>query len=338
MGTRRSLEFFFREKLPNLIPNYEKREGQMQMAHTIEECLFRKKNLFVEAGTGIGKSLGYLLPLILYAKREGKRVSVATYTKILQEQLIKKDIPIVQNLFPFRAAVAYGSENYICQRRLRSSLNYRLFETEEEKYLREKVLGWSEAKKGLVLDFPETLPPFLPSKINRSRENCQGKRCPYFAECFYHLAKKEWEAADLLVINHSLFFAHCAASYRLLPEFEAILFDEAHRLEEAAVGYFGIDLSNFGLRRTFHLLYQPKRERGLLVQLPLPSSQREELKRKVRELLSSLDNFFFEVREKLEPRKRILSPPSLASNFLFLLEDFNFSLAKIWRLSWNCLG
>lgn len=320
---------FFQEKLPRVLPFYEERPEQRQMALWVEESLKNFRSLLIEAGTGVGKSLAYLLPIILHSQKENKRVVISTYTKILQEQLRKKDIPIAQKLIPFRFATAYGSDNYLCRRRMEKNLRLGLFEPEEEKNFREKVSFWVREKQGLVIDFPENIEPNLLAKIVRQGDSCLGKRCSFFEGCYYFRAKGEWEEAEVLVINHFLFFGHCATNYKLLPEFDTIIFDEGHRLEDAAVSYFGIDLSQFGLKRNLNLVYNPKTRKGLLTNLPTSSSQREKMAKKIEEVNRSLDNFFWEINQKVEPRRRILAPISLGSDFPSRLEELNVSLQEI---------
>ncbi len=322
---------FLQEKLPRVLPFYEERPEQKEMALWVANSLKNSKNLLLEAGTGVGKSLAYLLPLVWHSQKENKRVAVSTYTKILQEQLRKKDIPIVQKLIPFRYATAYGSDNYLCRRRMERNLRLGLFEPEEEKEFREKVSFWAREKNGLVVDFPENIPSGLLAKIVRDGESCLGKRCPFYDGCYYFRAKREWEEAEVLIINHFLFFAHCATDYQLLPKFDTIIFDEGHRLEDAAVSYFGIDLSHTSFQRSLALLYNPKTKKGLLPNLPISFSRREELKKKVLEVEDSLDDLFLEINEQIEPRKRILRPPSLRTKFLSELESLNATLLEVWR-------
>jgi ATP-dependent DNA helicase DinG len=331
MKDRESLINLFQKELPRILPHYEERKGQVAMAILIAECLAERKNLLVEAGTGIGKTLAYLLPLIQHGRKENKRVVISTYTKILQEQLVKKDIPIAQRLIPFRFASAYGSENYFCPKRANNSLRYGLFEREEERYLKDKIFSWVKEKEGLLIDFPENIEPNLLNKINRDRDNCLEKRCPFYEECYYFRAKKKWEEAEVLVINHFLFFAHCATDYKLLPKFDTIVFDEAHRLEDAGVNYFGIDLSNNGLKRSLELLYNLKTKKGLLNHLPLSLSLQEHWKKRLEKLNISLNDFFLEITEQVAERKRILAPLQLASDFIAELEDLNLSLLRIYQ-------
>ncbi|MEO0102844.1 MAG: ATP-dependent DNA helicase, partial [candidate division WOR-3 bacterium] len=331
MDDKEVLTSFFREKLLQILPDYEERKEQLTMAFLVNESLNRSQNLLIEAGTGVGKSLAYLLPLIFHSQKEGKKVVISTYTKILQEQLRKKDIPIAQEIIPFSFACAYGSDNYLCRRRMEKNLRLGLFEPEEEKEFREKVSFWAREKKGLVVDFPENIPPSLLAKIARDGESCLGKKCGFYDGCYYFRAKREWEEAEVLIINHFLFFAHCTTDYQLLPEFDTIIFDEGHRLEDAAVSYLGIDLSNTSLQRSLTLLYNPRTKKGFLLNLPIAFSQKERLKKKVVEVKDSLDGFFSEINEKVEPRKRILRPLALRTDFVSELASLNASLLEVWQ-------
>ncbi|MDP8247114.1 MAG: helicase C-terminal domain-containing protein [Candidatus Tritonobacter lacicola] len=252
-------------QLAKHLPGHEQREEQIAMAEAIEEAIDRPNHLLVEAGTGVGKSLAYLVPLVSWAVKTKKRVLVSTYTKTLQTQLIEKDIPLLKDCVetPFEAALCLGANNYLCLRKLNNPYQMEIFKDEEELRQLEMIRGWSmETGSGVVseLDFSPLREVW--EAVSRDHEFCHGRRCPHRTGCFYARARFVWKQANLLVANHHLFFANLASGGGVLPEFECVILDEAHRIEDAATGYFGEQVSN---RRVPYLLgqvYRPKENRG----------------------------------------------------------------------------
>lgn len=237
--------------LAQSLNSYEDRPEQRQMAQAVERALKKEHFLIVEAGTGTGKTLAYLIPAI----QSGKRVVISTGTKTLQEQIFFKDIPFLQEKlgFIFKASFMKGRGNYLCLRR------YKLFNRQPML----KILGegayypvikkWAArtrtGDRAELIDLPEDLE--LWKEFCSTSETCLGQKCEHFKECFITRMRQEAAAADVIIVNHHLFFADLALRQKgygeVLPRYEVVIFDEAHQLEEVATQYFGTMVSNFRL-------------------------------------------------------------------------------------------
>jgi len=247
--SRLSLPDFFKdtESLKKVFPAYEVRESQIEMAKAVDQAIREGQILFVEAATGIGKTLAYLLPALL----SGKRVVISTATKTLQEQIVKKDLPLLEQLF--NASLNYvmlkGRQNYLCKRRLSRFTRQPLFSFAEETSLYGPFLEWTRNTKTgdreELKGFPERLGFW--EEVNSRSELCVGSKCPFFKECFITKLRREAARADLLIVNHHLFFSDLAlrekAPAEVLPEYDGVIFDEAHRVEPIATLFFGWQLS-----------------------------------------------------------------------------------------------
>ncbi len=213
------------------------------MAEAVYEVMRRGGLLFVEAATGTGKTLAYLLPAML----SKGRVVVSTATKTLQEQVVKKDLPLLEKLIhsPIESIMLKGRQNYLCKRRLSRFMQAPLFPFMEETILYEPFIQWArETKTGdreELRGFPERLGFW--EEVNSKSDLCIGNRCPFFKECFLTRLKREAAKADLLIVNHHLFFSDLALRQRapveILPEYDGVIFDEAHRVESVATLFFG---------------------------------------------------------------------------------------------------
>jgi ATP-dependent DNA helicase DinG len=234
------------------LPGYKIRPQQLQMVEAVEEAINGPGNLIVEAGTGVGKSLAYLIPFINWAVREGKRAVVSTYTKALQNQLFIKDLPFLRQVLDleFRYAICMGSENYVCLRKANKNFAPDAFKTKKQKKYFENIIKWiSKTESGLVTDMDFVPDGVVWSKFSRESDLCLGRKCPHKDRCFYRKARRQQAAAHILVTNHSLLFADMVSEVRgLLPDFQGLVLDEAHTLEDVATGYFGKAASNTGLR------------------------------------------------------------------------------------------
>jgi ATP-dependent DNA helicase DinG len=250
-----------------VFPNYEQREEQIQMALAVADALAGPHHLLVEAGTGVGKSLAYLTPAAIWATASGRKVLISTCTKVLQNQLIKKDIPLLQQVLGPRvkAEPVFGQENYLCLRRLNSTISHGLFDTPTQGQQIEAITHWAETSNGVLVDYPASIDYSTLNKIGRNSDNCQYNKCPFRADCHYFKARDRWQMADLLVANHYLYFANAAVDDRLLPYFEAVVFDEAHRLEAVCAEAYGIDASRAGLDHLLNSVHHPRYRRGIIV-------------------------------------------------------------------------
>jgi DNA polymerase-3 subunit epsilon/ATP-dependent DNA helicase DinG len=243
------------------LPGYERREEQIRMMEAVAETLNGGGQLLVEAGTGTGKSMAYLLPAVYYAVRNGRRVAISTNTLNLQDQLYHKDIPALQSCLPieFRTALLKGRANYLCLRRwlvLSRSPNL----SADETLLLMKTLIWlSTTQTGdraeLNLSAAESE---LWSRVSAQAESCALTACPQFRRgaCFVLRARRSAESAHLLVVNHALLLSDLAASGSVLPEYSHLIVDEAHHLEEEATQQLGFTLSWGDLRSFLAALHQ----------------------------------------------------------------------------------
>ena len=239
-------------------PAYEFRRGQLQMAQAVEQALEEKRHLIVEAGTGTGKTLAYLMPVI----RSGKRVIISTGTKNLQEQLFYKDVPFLeQALFgeagsASRLSVCYmkGRNNYLCRKKLYDLTDQPVLSGLEEIEQYRAIAAWekttSTGDRAELAELPET--SALWHKLDARSEACIGQKCSEWERCFITEMRRRGMESDIIIVNHHLFFADLAIKLQaegapdagILPEAAAVIFDEAHELEDVAGNYFGISVSN----------------------------------------------------------------------------------------------
>src|SRR5688572_20818691 len=236
-------------------------------------CAFEDgRHLLVEAGTGVGKSFAYLLPAIDYAVKKKKRVVISTHTISLQEQLIDKDIPLIQAVYPdeFTAVLVKGRSNYLCQRRLdqtRARQNV-LFDDNRQLESLWTIEEWAQrTTDGSLADLPNVPQPGVWDKVCAEQGNCLGKRCRHYENCFWQAAKRRMQSGTILVVNHALFFSDLAlraVGVNYLPKYDAVILDEAHTVEDVAGQHFGLDVSESGLRYQLRHLYDPRKGKGVL--------------------------------------------------------------------------
>jgi ATP-dependent DNA helicase DinG len=227
--------------------SYEPRAEQAALAAAVERALETGQHLVAEAGTGVGKSLAYLVP----ALQSGKRVVVATATKALQEQLLEQDVPVAAATVgrEVDVQVLKGRANYLCRRQLQGFQPILLPEGRDARAWEamERWLGTTETgdRAELTLEPSEA----LWAEVAVGPDRCSGRRCPFHSACFAEAARERASEADLVIVNHALYFAHVASGGGVLPEHDAVVFDEAHRLEESAAAWLGGRVSRAGLRR-----------------------------------------------------------------------------------------
>ena len=237
-------------------PAYEFRRGQLQMAQAVEEALEEKRHLIVEAGTGTGKTLAYLLPVI----RSGKRVIISTGTKNLQEQLFFKDVPALERaLFPEgdrKLSVCYmkGRNNYLCRKKLIDLTDQPVLSGLEEIEHYRAIAAWEKTTqsgdRAELAELPEASAVW--HKLDARADTCLGQKCKDYDRCFITEMRRRAAESDIIIVNHHLFFADLSIELEaegapdagVLPECGAVIFDEAHELEDIAGNYFGISVSN----------------------------------------------------------------------------------------------
>ncbi len=242
---------------------YEQRRGQFEMAQAVEAALKDKRHLVVEAGTGTGKTLAYLLPALRFARERGQRVILSTGTKNLQEQLYFKDVPFLESVLnpgegeqygPLRVCYMKGRANYLCKHKMYALRDSPLLSGLEEIEQFHHIVTWERTTptgdRAELNHLPET--SALWSKLDARTEACLGTTCPDWEQCFVTQMRRKALESDLIIVNHHLFFADLnikqqagdAPDAGILPDAAAVIFDEAHELEDIASNYFGIGLSN----------------------------------------------------------------------------------------------
>ncbi len=233
-------------------PNYEFREGQLEMAEAVESALAEKQHLLVEAGTGTGKTLAYLVPSIL----SGQRIVISTGTKNLQEQLYLKDIPFLQPLFDRPLAVSYmkGRGNYVCRQKVydadREPVLAGLEELRDYRLIREWEGETETGDRSELEGLPESSSAWV--KLNAHGDYCSGQKCKQFERCFITEMHRRAAESDIIIVNHHLFFADLAmrdeSFGKIIPDYSAVIFDEAHEIEDVAGQYFGMSVSNLQIQ------------------------------------------------------------------------------------------
>ncbi len=282
------------------LPGWESRPQQLEMAAIVARAIQERKHAIVEAGTGVGKSLAYLVPAVLAVtsdQEEGRggpadvaaddddlaeaaaaggrprRIVISTHTIALQEQLVGKDIPLVASVMPreFSAVLVKGRGNYVSLRRTELAVERAgsLFTDDEEvKELRELAAWARSTADGSLADLAAVPRPAVWDEIQSDSGNCMGRACPSHQRCHYYAARRRMGNAQILVVNHALFFSDLAVRQgggSLLPAYDAVIFDEAHMVEGVASEHLGVGLSSGSVDRVLSKLYNERTHRGLIV-------------------------------------------------------------------------
>jgi len=233
-------------------PNYEYRPGQLEMAMAVEKALRERHHLLVEAGTGTGKTLAYLIPAIL----TGERVVISTGTKNLQEQLFFKDIPFLESMFGHTLNACYmkGRANYACRQKIYDAERETVLDGFDEVSGFRIIRDWEQSTqtgdRAELIGLPENASVW--AKIDARGDLCNGQKCKQFERCFITAMHRRALESDIVIVNHHLFFADLAvrdeAYGGILPKYSAVIFDEAHEIEDVAGQYFGMSVSNLQIR------------------------------------------------------------------------------------------
>ncbi len=300
---------------------YEYRVQQAQMSEEVAHALENGHNLCVEAPTGVGKSFAYLVPAIYYSLDSSGPVLVTTETIHLQEQLIEKDIPLLQEVMglKFKAVLAKGRSNYLCLKRLHISQQgnmeeYFPIKTDPNTILElQQWADYTEDGSRATLDF--NLDNQIWDCVCCEVGNCRVQKCSFYRECHYWNARKEWDKADIIIANHALFFTDLAMRSEddieasLLPNYSAVIFDEAHTLEDSAASHLGLHLSGNGIHYFLNRLFDKKSGRGLMVR---KGAEAMEMRAVIAELQSTSTNFFnslsYYLEDKREKQVRVQTP------------------------------
>jgi len=254
------------------LPGFRARDEQLAMAVAVEEALAEGSHLVVEAGTGVGKSFAYLVPALLHVKEGGGPVLVATRTIALQEQLVERDLPLLLDalgLGDLPVALAKGRGNYVCQRRLEMAFREgpSLFTGAESLEQLERIRDWARRSgDGSRADLPFRPHVEVWDAVRAESGNCLHKRCPFYKPCAYQRSRRALYGARLVVANHALLFADLALREQgasILPDYDCVVLDEAHEMEESAAENFGASISPLGFIRQLNRFTGARRRSGL---------------------------------------------------------------------------
>ncbi|MFM8985196.1 MAG: ATP-dependent DNA helicase [Planctomycetia bacterium] len=332
-------------RLAARLAGWESRPQQLAMAELVARAIAERRHALVEAGTGVGKSLAYLVPAILAATADqneamaapaehewddepppagrgrSRRIVVSTHTIALQEQLLTKDIPLVAAVMPreFSAVLVKGRGNYVSLRRLALAVERSgsLFPAEAERAELLALASWARTSgDGSLADLPATPTVAVWDEVASDSGNCMGRGCPTHQQCFYYAARRRMANAQVLVVNHALFFADLAlrrAGASLLPAHDIVIFDEAHMVESVASEQLGVGVSSGGVERVLAKLASDRGHRGLLAHYRM-----HDLEGDVRRCRRAAEAFFAGVKEAVadagEPPWRVAAAGLVADS------------------------
>lgn len=286
-------------------PNYEEREAQITMFNEVYESLNSDRHLLIEAGTGTGKSLGYLIPALYYGIQQEKKIVVSTHTINLQEQLRNRDLPLLRQVLPFefRASIFKGRGNYLCLRKFENKINTKdMIAPIDDAVTASQMVVWlgeTETGDQEELNFGNKGADFW-STVASDADSCLNRQCPWFKRCYYHRAKHEANIADVCITNHSMLFTDVQADHRLLPSYNHLIIDEAHHVEEVAGKHLGLQLNYFSLTHTTTRLFKDNRS-GLLPSLRFKlQNEDDERTQSWTETIDTVIPIFHEVKEHWE--------------------------------------
>ena len=349
------IENYFSENgiLVNEIKGFEHRHEQEEMAKNIQKAINDNRKIIVEAGTGTGKTLAYLIPAIKWAIANKKKVIIATNTINLQEQLLLKDIPLAKSVIKdeFSYALVKGRTNYLCKRlftelSLGKSVDIETFSMEAREQI-EYILKWgNKTKTGDKAELPFEVYPDVWELVQSTTELCLGKKCPFRKECFHMKTRMKKMEADILISNHHVFFSDLNvraetdfdSEYLILPRYDMVIFDEAHNIESVARSYFSVEVSKISFTRLLHRIYQKKskkkKEKSALTRVEETIDEKylektgdylellKNMKSEIYSLQTIGDEYFDEIRKMFETnteapiRKSLNNFEMTKSNFL----------------------
>ena len=278
------------------LKNYEHRMQQLEMADAVAVALADKRHLVVEAGTGVGKSFAYLVPCILAAtdphdgtietvdgETRNRRIVISTHTICLQEQLLGKDLPLLNSVIPreFSAVLVKGRANYLSQRRLKNAVkrSATLFEDDQQLDQLDQINQWAKESN----DGSRSTLPFQPlaavwDEVASDSGNCMGRSCPSHKSCFYFRARRRMEHAQIIIVNHALFFSDLSLRSQgvsILPDYDAVILDEPHTVESVAGDHLGPGITSGQISYILKKLYNDRTNKGLLVEGGFTKAQQQ---------------------------------------------------------------
>jgi len=273
-------------------PDFELRPSQKEMAEEVWQAFVNNYHLMVEAGTGTGKSLAYLIPALFYAKEHDEKIVIATHTINLQEQLFNRDIPLLKEILPFdfSATILKGRNNYLCLRKYEQQLHQGDLTglNKEGAVDLAQLFTWiSQTGTGDVEEINLSLSGRnLWSQIRSDADSCLNRKCPWFRNCFYHKSRNKAQTADIIITNHSLLLTNLKADHRILPTYSHLVIDEAHQFQDVALKHLGIEINQYQTNSLLTRFYRDAKS-GFLVNL-------------VTNLIQTQDPDYFAVANKVQ--------------------------------------
>lgn len=286
---------------------YEERPQQKEMAERVANAFVSGTHLCVEAPTGIGKTFAYLVPAIYAVKEKNMPVVVSTHTISLQEQIAEKDLPLLKRLMSedFSFAIAKGRSNYLCLRRLQAAAGHQqeFLPSEELVPELEHIRRWSNTTRdGSRSDLDFVPDASLWESVCCEAGNCLNTKCEFYSQCFFMKARNRLLKADVIVVNHALYFSDLAmkmeeenAEGGIIPQYAFVVFDEGHFIEDMATEHLGIHITAYSIQRILKRLYTPEHERGLL-----SNKAYGKIQETVTHAIEQTTQFFDQLREWLE--------------------------------------
>jgi len=258
--------------LATSMPGFEARPGQLAMVEAVAQALAEGKHAMVEAGTGTGKSLAYLVPAALIAMATGEPVVVSTHTLSLQDQIAERDFPLLRRIFgdELRMVVQKGRNNYVCLRKVRSEARLATMATpvEDIQGIMSLLVWLTETPDGTRETLSKSsVGPGLWARVQSESESCIHRRCPFFQPCYYFRTKQAAQAAHLIVTNHSLVMSDLSSDHHVLPKYEHLVVDEAHHLEEQATNHLGFEVHSGVMAALAHRLVRDRGRAGVLAEV-----------------------------------------------------------------------
>lgn len=331
------------------LPRYEMRPQQLELSEAVAQALREERHLVAEAGTGVGKSFAYLVPAILHATADqeesgssaededppSRSVVVSTHTISLQEQLIEKDLPLLNAVIPreFSSVLVKGRGNYISLRRYQSAVSRAaslLNESEFEQL--SQLKSWlKETNDGSLSSLPFRPLGGMWDEVASDTSNCLGRKCKTYDECFYYRARRRIQGAQILVVNHALFFTDLAIrrelGFGLIPDYSAAILDECHTIESVASSHLGIKVTNGQLRYALNKLYNPHTGKGLF-----PAMGLDRMTEAVNKAHTLIDQFAFDLDEQMGPNVgslRVRKPNLVPNPVSDVLDEIRGQLSRM---------
>lgn len=329
-------------RIAERLPGYESRPQQLEMAAVVSTAIARQEHLIVEAGTGTGKSFAYLVPAILAAtanqgtEEHRKKIVISTHTISLQEQLIHRDIPFLNAVLPveFSAVLVKGRSNYHSLRRLKGAVSRSssLFADPAEMQQLQQIVEWSrKTTDGSLADLSFSPDSRLWDEVQSEHGNCLGKSCPTYNQCFYYQARRRVWNADILVVNHALFFSDLALRREgasVLPDYDVVILDEAHTIEQVAGDHLGLAVSSGQIDYHLNRLYNDRTQKGLLIKRGGNEAQ-QQVDRTRHAAWDLFDDIRRWQREHGSQNGRIRQPPPIENTVSPALTDLAVQIGMI---------